>query len=218
MDVINQWNMNMNMLGAGDYQLPRELMVWGFAVQMDSERQGYIFLEENECVRCWYNAHCDSACRQLSAIQVEHVQKAVLDDKYLDIFGKKLLLSELFSVKRAYDEKFAIEPVREFEAFSLIWNGLTCGVAENKLSLTDMREQGYGLIYKEDHEWHTFFDNRLASMFHKMQELQRNHIRPLCVPIKKEGQRPIPVATGRKRLLQLLQDKALEEFYWIMQR
>ena len=100
MDVVNQWNINMNTLGAGDYQLPRELIIWGFAVQTEVEQQGYIFLEENECIRCWYNFHCDAACRQLSAIQAESLQETAFDEACLDTFGEKLLLSEMIPIKK----------------------------------------------------------------------------------------------------------------------
>ncbi len=217
MDVVNQWNINMNTLGAGDYQVPREIMVWGFTVQTVAERQSHIFLEENECVRSWYNAHCDAAYRQLSAIRAESLQEKAFNEAYLDIVGEELLLSKMLPIKKVGATTLDIEAAQDVAAFSLIWNGLMGGRAENQLSSADIKEHGYGLIYYENAAWQAFFDNRLAGMFHKLQELQKNNIRPICVAIQKEKRKPIPVAVGRKLLLRFVQDQTVKNFYQQMQ-
>ena len=110
-----------------------------------------------------------------------------------------------------------IKAAQGFAAFSLVWNGLTGGNTEDQLSPVAMKEHGYGLIYYENTVWQMFFDNRLAGMFHKLQELQKNNIRPICVAVKKEWRKPMPVAVGRKLLLQLIQDKTAKNFYQQMQ-
>lgn len=140
MDVVNSWNINMSTLGMGNYQLPKILTVWGFAIQTGEEKQGYIFLEENECVRCWYNAHCDSTCRRLSTIQAESVQESAFDEAFLNTFGEKLLLSEMVSIKQGTATAFGIEDMQEFAAFSLIWNDLTGGGKEDKIAPAVMKK------------------------------------------------------------------------------
>lgn len=218
MDVVNHWNINMDTLGADIYQPPKMFSIWGFAVKTDTELQGHIFLEENECMRCWYNAHCEQFYQQVSEIQADSISEMEFDENYLDNFGEQLLLKQRVPVKVAVAIEEKLEKEKKIMTFSLIWNGDAGGNEEDKISATGMKDYGYGLIYNQKMNWYTFFDNRLAAMVHKLRELQQAQIKPICVAVKKENRRPIPVANGRILLQQIIQSEILKDFYEQLQQ
>ena len=81
----------------------------------------------------------------------------------------------------------------------------------------DMKINGHGLIYWEDKKVNMFFDNCFEKTMRKLQELKMQNIRPVCVKIRKEKNIPIPVANGRRILMELAEQQELWDFYVALQ-
>ena len=215
-EVAHEWNVNMNSLDLADYNIDEVMKVWGFVVENNKVRYGRIFLNEAACMRSRYNYHCTEA--KLSDIQIETISETIFDEAYLDSFGESLVAKSIIPAVLELNLKIKETKLsQEIVRYTLICNELCNGKETDVMSYADMKINGHGLIYWEDKKVNMFFDNCFEKTMRKLQELKMQNIRPVCVKIRKEKNIPIPVANGRRILMELAEQQELWDFYVALQ-
>ena len=211
-EYYNKWNINMNTLGLADCDVQENVKVYGFVVHKDVAEKTYLEQTESECVRLWYNYHCQSID------QITDIHEFVLPNGYTES-DWNMALNQLTNAPLKNIPEKKNEEIKESEylRYSMICNGLLQGAAEDVLSEEQMKQYGYGLIYWEDEKMISFFDNRMAVTFRKLSELKQQGVVPVCIKIKKLNKQPIPVADGRKQLVALAQQENLKHVYNVLQ-
>ena len=212
MEYTNKWNINMNTLGLADCGVQEPVKAYGFVVRENATDKKYLEQEESECVRLWYNCHCQAVDA------ITDLQEFVLPNGYIES-DLAMVINQLAKVPLKNISKKVVEDVTlsEHLRYSMICNGLLQGSAEDALTEDQMMQYGYGLLYWDDEKIVPFFDNRMAVAFRKLAELKQQNICPLCIKIKKLNKQPIPVAEGRKQLIALAQQKDLKHAYDLLQ-
>lgn len=212
-EYTNKWNINMNTLGLADYNVKEKAKIYGYAAKKDEFVESYLYEEESECVIAWYNAHCQSVD------QISEICEIVLDqdDKKAALENCQAHLKKQ-PLRRIPLQAADYSSQSEYMRYSMICNGVLQGSIEDIVTEEDMKKYGYGLLYWENDNVCTFFDNRMAVMFRKLRELKQQGIYPICIRLPKKNNQPIPVAEGRKQIKEFVWQENLKEQYDELQK